>query len=58
MKLIRFGEKGNEKPGVELAGKRLDCSTYFKDWNREFFLNGGMSALQNIVKDKSIKRNT
>ncbi len=37
MKLLRFGKKGAEKPGVEIKGKRLDCSQHFEDWNHNFF---------------------
>lgn len=55
MKLIRFGAKGNEKPGIEVAGKRYDCSPYFEDWNREFFLNDGLSALQDLMKEQTLK---
>jgi 2,4-diketo-3-deoxy-L-fuconate hydrolase len=55
MKLIRFGNKGDEKPGIEVSGKRYDCSAYFEDWNRDFFINGGLQALQNIIKEKTLK---
>ena len=54
MRFIRFGNKGNEKPGIEISGKRLDCSEYFEDWNREFFLNGGQQAVQEILKSKTL----
>ena len=49
MKLVRFGPKNQEKPGVIINGKRKDCSAYFKDWNRDFFLNNGLDALQKLV---------
>ena len=54
MKLIRFGNKGNEKPGVELSGKRFDCSGFFEDWNRDFFANDGLQALQDLLKDQTL----
>ena len=40
MKLIRFGEIGEEKPGVlDTHGKRRDLSKLFKDWDRVELLN-------------------
>jgi 2-keto-4-pentenoate hydratase/2-oxohepta-3-ene-1,7-dioic acid hydratase in catechol pathway len=55
MKLIRFGNRGNEKPGIEVSGKRLDCSPFFEDWNRDFFMKDGLQALQNVCKRESLK---
>lgn len=52
MKLIRFGEKGNEKPGVLINGNRKDCSTEFMDWNREFFQNNGLDKLKELLEEK------
>ncbi len=49
MKLIRFGNGENEKPGIVQSGKRWDCSPYFEDWNRDFFNSGGLHSLQNTV---------
>lgn len=48
MKLIRFGEKGFEKPGIEINNKRFDCSAHFKDWNNDFFQKNGLLKLKNI----------
>ncbi len=52
MKLLRFGEKGNEKPGVLLQGKKKDCSQEFSDWNRDFFLDDGLGKLERFLKIK------
>ena len=52
MKLIRFGEPGKEKPGVEAGEKRLDLSEHFKDWNRGFFNGGGMARLQTVLQNE------
>jgi len=52
MKLLRFGEKGSEKPGVLLNGKRKDCSREFKDWDREFFLNHGLEKLSAFLESQ------
>ncbi len=49
MKLIRFGEKGMEKPGILTGDNRKDCSAYFTDWNSEFFQNNGLNNLRDLV---------
>lgn len=47
MKLIRFGEAGKEKPGIQnKAGQNLDCSTFGEDWNEAFFTNNGLARLE------------
>lgn len=51
MKLIRFGNKGHEKPGIEINGKRLDLSSHFQDWNHDFFQNNGISKLKNLYAE-------
>ncbi|GLR18694.1 fumarylacetoacetate hydrolase family protein [Portibacter lacus] len=47
MKLIRFGETGQEKPGVELPdGKRIDTSNFGEDYNEKFFETNGIERLE------------
>ena len=47
MKLIRFGEFGQEKPGVQLeSGKRIDVSTFGEDFNENFFGTDGTGRLK------------
>ena len=47
MKLIRFGEKGQEKPGIQNSeGKNLDCSSFGEDWNETFLTNNGLERLK------------
>jgi len=47
MKLIRFGERGAEKPGILTdQGHRKDCSALFEDWNHDFFQEGGLEQLR------------
>ncbi|MFA9290265.1 MAG: fumarylacetoacetate hydrolase family protein [Solirubrobacteraceae bacterium] len=53
MKLIRFGEKNNEKPGIILNGSRFDVSSYFEDFNANFFNNNGLTKLKEIIQKKS-----
>jgi 2-keto-4-pentenoate hydratase/2-oxohepta-3-ene-1,7-dioic acid hydratase in catechol pathway len=56
MKLIRFGEFENEKPGVELPdGTRIDASTAFADFNEEFFKNDGINKLKDWVAENQGK---
>ena len=52
MKLIRFGEPGKEKPGVETAeGKWIDCSAFGSDWGEEFLGSGGIDKLEGWLKE-------
>ncbi|MCK0144391.1 fumarylacetoacetate hydrolase family protein [Arenibacter sp. F26102] len=47
MKLIRFGEIGKEKPGVQLEnGTRLDVSAFGRDYNEDFFGTDGLEKLK------------
>ncbi|MFI1773456.1 fumarylacetoacetate hydrolase family protein [Thalassobellus citreus] len=47
MKLIRFGDVNNEKPGVQLAnGTRLDVSAFGTDYDEAFFGNNGIEKLK------------
>ncbi|WP_396590977.1 fumarylacetoacetate hydrolase family protein [Allomuricauda sp. R78024] len=47
MKLIRFGAKDNEKPGVELNDKtRLDVSGFVNDFDEDFFGGNGLTQLE------------
>lgn len=48
MKLIRFGDKGSEKPGLCLADNHyVDVSDGFEDYDEDFFRNDGLSRLSN-----------
>jgi 2,4-didehydro-3-deoxy-L-rhamnonate hydrolase len=47
MKLIRFGESGRERPGLQLAdGKRVDASASAADYDEAFFESGGLERLR------------
>ncbi len=46
MKLIRFGEAGNERPGLELEGVRYDVSGLVVDFDEDFFAGGGIEKLK------------
>lgn len=46
MKLIRFGQPGNEKPGIiNKKGARLDVSAFGEDFNEQFFASEGIKRL-------------
>ena len=48
MKLIRFGEVKNEKPGLQLTnGKRIDVSAFGFDYDENFFGSQGLKRLKN-----------
>ncbi|MEQ9297870.1 MAG: fumarylacetoacetate hydrolase family protein [Cyclobacteriaceae bacterium] len=50
MRLIRFGNAGEEKPGIETNnGIRKDLSELTKDFDRDFLANGGLAKVQEIV---------
>lgn len=52
MKLIRFGEPGREKPGIELEdGTRLDLSGRVEDYTPDFFASGGLARLAEVAAD-------
>jgi len=52
MKLIRFGEPGNEKPGILRDDRYYDLSDFGEDYDERFFETGGLSRLENYVAGK------
>lgn len=52
MKLIRFGEVGKEKPGVQLEnGTKIDVSLFGEDYNEAFFETDGIERLKTWLKN-------
>lgn len=50
MKLIRFGEAGNERPGIMGAnGERRSVAQYFRDFDEDFFENDGTERLRELL---------
>jgi 2,4-diketo-3-deoxy-L-fuconate hydrolase len=46
MKLIRYGEAGRERPGLQLAsGDRVDASEVTTEYDERFFDDGGLARL-------------
>jgi 2-keto-4-pentenoate hydratase/2-oxohepta-3-ene-1,7-dioic acid hydratase in catechol pathway len=55
MKLLRTAdEHGNIRPGVLVAGKRLDVSALDEDFGEKFFASGGLSRLQQFVSQYAV----
>lgn len=53
MKLIRFGEAGQEKPGILINDKRIDVSSIVTDYNEAFFENDGLAKLEEALKNNT-----
>lgn len=50
MKLARFGNRGQEKPGIVTADGRIkDVSAHVRDYDHSFFAGGGLAALRAIA---------
>jgi hypothetical protein len=46
VKLIRFGEAGRERPGLQLEdGTRIDASRFGGDYDESFFAGDGLQRL-------------
>ncbi|MGO1244832.1 MAG: fumarylacetoacetate hydrolase family protein [Sphingobacterium sp.] len=50
MKLVRFGELGNEQIGVQIEGVSYDVSAFGGDYDEQFFEQNGLARLENFVK--------
>lgn len=58
MKLVRFGTKGNESPGILLGDKILDLRAMvwdIEDFDARFFDNGGLERLPALLNDPKPK---
>lgn len=59
MKLVRFGEKGNERPGVWMDdGRILDVRAlafHIEDYNEQFFSHHGLAQLRALLADPGAK---
>ncbi|MEP6513249.1 MAG: fumarylacetoacetate hydrolase family protein [Parafilimonas sp.] len=55
MKLIRFGNIAEEKPGVVLQdGKRIDVNSFGEDYNESFFAANGIMRLESWLQENEI----
>jgi 2,4-diketo-3-deoxy-L-fuconate hydrolase len=55
MKLLRFGEPGNEKPGLLMDEKIFDVSAFGEDFGETFFASDGLSRLKKWLENNSSK---
>ncbi len=56
LKLFRFGNQNNEKPGVLLPdGKMIDVSKFGEDYNSNFFSTNGIRRLERWLVDNAKK---
>ncbi|MBK0381311.1 fumarylacetoacetate hydrolase family protein [Mucilaginibacter segetis] len=49
MKLIRYGQPGNEKTGVEINGTKFDTSGFGQDYDEHFFATDGLIRLKEFI---------
>jgi len=50
MKLIRFGEAGQEKPGIILDDKKYALPSFTEDYNETFFGTDGLNRLATYIE--------
>jgi 2,4-diketo-3-deoxy-L-fuconate hydrolase len=56
MKLMRFGPKGAEKPGLQLPdGARIDASAFGEDWGEHFLEKDGLARLARWARDHAAR---
>lgn len=53
MKLIRYGNLGQEKIGVQIDTKNYDLSSFGEDYNEQFFENDGVERLKAFIKENA-----
>jgi len=54
MKLIRFGQPGNERPGILINDTRYDVSSFVKDFDESFFAADGLRSLEKKINESSL----
>ena len=53
MKLFRFGEPGQERPGLLTNGKAVDVSSFGEDYGENFFASDGVARLATWFNNNS-----
>ena len=55
MKLVRFGPRGEERPGIVVAdGAIKDCSAVVSDYDHAFFATGGLDRLRAVADIRAL----
>jgi 2,4-didehydro-3-deoxy-L-rhamnonate hydrolase len=52
MKLLRYGDPGQEKPGILLDDEILDVSSFGEDFGEKFFENDGLKRLSSWLESR------
>lgn len=55
MKLIRWGNPGEEKPGIYRNDTCLDVSPWIKDYDEHFFAAGGLKELAKLIASETLQ---
>jgi 2-keto-4-pentenoate hydratase/2-oxohepta-3-ene-1,7-dioic acid hydratase in catechol pathway len=55
MKLVRFRDNGQVKPGIIIDDAFYDASSFGEDYNEQFFESDGLSRLQKFVDENKDK---
>ena len=55
MKLIRYGNEGAERTGIQIDGKNYDTSSFGEDYNEAFFESDGLSRLAAFVAERELE---
>jgi 2-keto-4-pentenoate hydratase/2-oxohepta-3-ene-1,7-dioic acid hydratase in catechol pathway len=55
MKLIRYGQPGQEKPGVIINDQQYDVSAFGEDYNEAFFATDGIQRLADFLQTDESK---
>jgi 2,4-diketo-3-deoxy-L-fuconate hydrolase len=58
MKILRFGEPGNEKPGVLINEKMFDASSFGEDFGETFFTTDGLNRFKKWLDSNQSKLNS
>lgn len=59
MKLLRFGQPGNEKPGVLINNEICDVSAFGEDFGEKFFETDGLNRLKSwLAKNANLPKAT
>src|SRR5690606_6677513 len=53
MKLLRYGKEGEEKIGIEIAGKKYDVSAFSGDYDERFFASDGLARLAQYIENNA-----
>lgn len=53
MKLFRFGNPGQEKPGVVIGDKHYSVAGHIADYDEAFFASGGLAKLAELVQGQA-----